>query len=314
MTSRPRRAYSTERGEAYWSTVEDFLESPLADEVRGEVQLVLTSPPFPLHKKKAYGNLNGDSFRDWLTETMTRIADLIKPTGSLVIELGNAWESGQPEMSTLPLETLLALKSQANLALCQQFIVHNPARLPSPVQWVNIERSRVKDSFTHVWWLSPTAHPEADNRRVLTEYSSSMKKLLERQSYNDGLRPSGHNIGNASFLSDNGGAIPSNVLEASNTRSSGSYPKTCQRLGVPVHPARMQPEVADFFIKFLSSPGDLVLDPFAGSNTTGEAAERHNRRWIAIDAELDYLRGSTGRFEDARWWLRTHPLQVAERP
>lgn len=304
----PRRAYSTELGTAYWSRVEDFLTHESANDLVGQVQLIVTSPPFPLNTKKAYGNLTGDPYRDWLADLMTELSKLLAPTGSLVIELGNAWVSRSPEMSTLPLETLLAIKDRAGLSLCQQFVVNNPARLPSPVQWVNVERIRVKDTFTNVWWLSPSPRPEADNRRVLVEYSESMKRLLKRGSYNSGERPSGHIIGGESFLTDHGGAIPSNVLEASNTASAGSYPEACRAMGVPVHPARMQPEVVEFFLKFLSADGDLVLDPFAGSNTTGEVAERNGRRWVAIDAELDYLRGSTGRFQDYRWWLRSEPL------
>lgn len=308
MARRPRRAYSTPMGEAYWGAVEDFLDSPLCDQIRGEVQLVVTSPPFPLNKKKAYGNLNGQSYLNWVADAVAEVSKLLSPRGSLVIEIGNAWVSRSPQMSTLPLETLLAVKERADLALCQQFVVHNPARLPSPVQWVNIERVRVKDSYTNVWWLSRTPNPDADNRRVLTEYSGSMKRLLKRGTYNDGERPSGHVIGESSFLVDNGGAIPSNVLEASNTGSYTAYRDACRRLGVPIHPARMQSEVADFFVRFLSDPGDLVFDPFAGSNTTGAAAERHGRRWLAVETDLDYLRGSTGRFEDPRWWLRTDPL------
>lgn len=305
---KPRRAYSTDLGTAYWSRVEDFVADVRASELVGQVQLILTSPPFPLNKKKAYGNLTGDRYRDWLADVMTDLSKLLAPTGSLVIELGNAWVSRSPEMSTLPLETLLAIKDRADLSLCQQFVVNNPARLPSPVQWVNVERIRVKDTFTNVWWLSPSPRPEADNRSVLVDYSESMKRLLKRGRYNSGARPSGHTIGQDSFLADHGGAIPSNVLEAANTTSGGSYPKACRALGVPIHPARMQPEIVEFFVKFLSSEGDLVLDPFAGSNTTGEVAERAGRRWVAIDAELDYLRGSTGRFQTHRWWLRSEPL------
>lgn len=305
---RVRRAYSTHSGEAYWSTVEDFLAGSRAREIRGRVRLILTSPPFPLNKKKAYGNLNGEEYKAWVSNIMKGVVDLLSPDGSLVLEVGNSWVPKSPEMSTLPLETLLAVKNSASLRLCQQFIVNNPARLPSPVQWVNVERIRVKDTFTHAWWMSPSSRPQADNRRVLTEYSESMRNLLDRQSYNAGRRPSGHVIGEDSFLADNGGAIPSNVLQAANTRSTTSYRKKCHELGVPVHPARMQPEVAAFFIRFLSAEDELVVDPFAGSNTTGAVAESLGRRWLSVEADLDYLRGSTGRFGSPRWWLRRESL------
>jgi site-specific DNA-methyltransferase (cytosine-N4-specific) len=46
----------------------------------------------------------------------------------------------------------------------------------------------------------------------------------------------------------------------------------------------------------LTEPGDTVLDIFAGSNTTGEAAERLGRKWIALEPNQDYLIGSAFRF------------------
>ena len=55
-------------------------------------------------------------------------------------------------------------------------------------------------------------------------------------------------------------------------------------------------EVAEFFIKFLTNPGDLVLDPFAGSNTTGAAAERLHRTWLAVEPQAEYAKGSIGWF------------------
>src|SRR5690606_33600166 len=225
--------------------------------------------------------------------------EMLTSDGSIVIELGNAWEPGEPIMSTLALEALLAFRAAGNLHLCQQFVCHNPARLPSPAQWVNVDRIRVKDSFTHVWWLSPTSRPKADNRRVLQAYSPSMKQLLARQSYNGGeTRPSGHNIGRKSFLKDHGGAIPANVLTLSNTESVSSYLAYCREHDIIHHPARMAIVLPEFFIRFLTSPRNLLLDPFAGSNTAGAAAEMLKRRWISLEMRDDYIHGSMGRFSE----------------
>jgi site-specific DNA-methyltransferase (cytosine-N4-specific) len=163
---------------------------------------------------------------------------------------------------------------------------------------VNIERIRVKDSFTHVWWFAKTPKAKADNRRVLSPYRDDMKKLLSRKSYNAGTRPSGHVIGEQTFFKDNGGAIPANVLEYSNTAWSAKYRQWCKDARVAPHPARMSPGLAEFFIKFLTDPGDFVLDPFGGSNTTGAVAEEHGRRWLAVEPEPAYVLGSMGRFPD----------------
>jgi hypothetical protein len=288
--------YKTRRGAIYQAKFEDFIESRSATTRAGKCQLIFTSPPFPLNRKKRYGNKVGDEYIEWLSSFAEPMADLLTPDGSIVLELGNAWEPGKPVMSTLALRALLQFAESADLHLCQQFVCHNPARLPTPAQWVNIERIRVKDAFTHVWWFSPVERPKANNRAVLTAYSQSMKKLLEKQEYNAGLRPSQHRISEKSFLSDNGGAIPPNVLTFSNTMSTDPYRQYCKARKLPVHPARMPAGLVDFFIRFLTDPGDLVLDPFAGSNTTGAAAEDLERRWVSVEPNPEYIKGSRGRF------------------
>ena len=290
-------AYSTECGWCLQGTAEQALDAALGEQYSGTVDLILTSPPFPLNRKKKYGNLQGQAYVDWLTSFAPRFRQLLTDRGSIVMEMGNSWEPGRPVMSTLALKALLSFLDGGCLHLCQQFIWYNPARLPSPAQWVNIDRIRVKDAYTHLWWMSATDRPKADNRRILRPYSQAMNRLLERQRYNAGKRPSEHHIGQKSFLRDNTGAIPSNVLTAANTRASSRYLNYCREHGITVHPARMPDEVAEFFVRFLTDPGDLVLDPFAGSNTTGAVAEHLGRRWIAIEPESEYVRGSMGRFD-----------------
>lgn len=288
--------YSTGRGTIYCGLAERFLSSNIAVKYRWKVQLLFTSPPFPLNRKKKYGNLTGPEYRDWLAEFAPLFRQMLAPRGSMVLELGNAWEPGRPIMSTLALEALLAFKTKGQLRLIQQFVAHNPARLPSPAQWVNVERIRVKDSFTHLWWLAASDRPYADNRAVLQSYSDSMKELLRLKRYNAGKRPSGHKVGAKSFLTDNGGSIPSNVLNLSNTSSTDCYQEYCRRKCLKPHPARMQTGLVEFFVKFLTRPGDLVFDPFAGSNTTGAIAEVLGRNWICIETNREYISGSRGRF------------------
>lgn len=289
-------AYATELGAMYQGTVEAFLASAVGEALQNEVQMVFTSPPFPLNRKKRYGNRIGDEYLAWLAALAKPLGDLLTDDGSLVVELGNAWEPGEPVMSTLALKALLQILESGGFHLCQQFVVHNPARLPSPAQWVNVERIRVKDAYTNVWWMSRTPRPKADNKRVLTPYSPSMKKLLERGTYNSGERPSQHNIGEKSFLTDHGGAIPPNVLTFSNTRSTDEYRRYCNEHNLKVHPARMPPELAEFFIRFLTDESDIVFDPFGGSNTTGAVAESLNRTWFATEPDEDYIATSLGRF------------------
>jgi hypothetical protein len=200
--------YRTGSGAMYLGKSEAFLTSKKSKKAHGKVQLVFTSPPFPLNERKRYGNLTGRRYINWLANFAPLLRDVLTENGSIVIEIGNAWEPGRPVMSTVVLEALLKFLKCGDLHLCQEFIWYNSARLPSPVQWVNVERVRVKDAFTRFWWMSPSERPKADNRRVLREYGADMKKLIETGRYNAGMRPSQHRVGQRSFRKDNGGAIP----------------------------------------------------------------------------------------------------------
>jgi len=306
------KAYSTKLGSMWHSTIETALIQDPLNDLKGKVDLVFTSPPYPLKRKKKYGNKTGDDYLQWLSGLAPKLAALLSPTGSIVIEIGNAWEAGIPEMSTLPLKSLLGFQEAANLKLCQHIVWHNPARLPSPGQWVTVERIRLKDSFTHVWWMSRNSKPKADNRRVLIPYSKDMKYLLKKQNYNRGKRPSGHVISESGFLTDHGGSIsasvidsvdhgrfPESLLQFSNTKWDANYSDFCRKNNLTAHPARMPIDLAAFMIQFLTEPGDLVLDPFAGSNTTGAAAELLGRRWVSIEAQEEYIDGSMARFENS---------------
>jgi site-specific DNA-methyltransferase (cytosine-N4-specific) len=305
----PTLVYQTALGRMFCGDTVNLLDGPLGQGLEGKTQLVFTSPPFPLNEKKKYGNLKGEEYIDWFSEFGPKLTKLLTADGSIVIEIGHAWEPGRPVMSTVVLKALLTFLERANLRLCQEFVWYNPARLPSPIQWVNVERIRVKDAFSKIWWMSPVDRPKADNRRVLREYSRSMKRLLETGEYNHGPRPSEHNIGKESFARNNAGAIPPNVggadeapslgtlLKGTNTRSNDAYQRFCRDRDLPLHPARMPRELPEFFIKFLTEEGDLVFDPFGGSNTTGEVAEELKRRWISSEAQLEYVTASLGRFQ-----------------
>jgi DNA modification methylase len=289
-------AYQTKLGKCFNSSIEDFIDASFGKRLRGKVNLIFTSPPFPLASPKKYGNLVGEEYLNWIVQVVSVLVPLLTPDGSLVMEIGNAWDKGSPTMSTLPLRTLLAVADQTDLNVCQQFIWENTARLPGPATWVNKERIRLKDSHTHIWWYSTSERPKADNRKVLVEYSPAMRRLISTGKYNPGVRPSEHVIGEETFNRDNSGAIHGSTIAMGNTATDPSYREWCKKNNIGLHPARMPINLAEFFIQFLTDPGDLVLDPFGGSNTTGRAAENLKRKWIAVERDLNYVKGSRGRF------------------
>jgi len=287
---RPVPAYITPWGRAYNADALGLLKQ-LPDD---SVSLVFTSPPFALKRQKAYGNVTPAEYIEWLWPFAQEIHRVLQPDGSFVMELGGAWNPGSGTRSLFPYQLLLKLGEVFHLA--QDFYWFNPSRLPTPAEWVTIRRTRVKEAVTTLRWLSKTTEPQADNRQVLQPYSKSMKRLL-KDGYKPAMRPSQHEIG-PHFQRDNGGAIPPNILTVPNTRSFDDYLFKCRAAKLPIHPARFPPELPDFFIRFLTQPGQLVLDPFGGSNTTGRVAETLERRWLSIEINADYVAGSRLRFVD----------------
>lgn len=283
--------YSTNLGTAYLG---DSLE--LMKEIPDmSIDLILTSPPFALTRQKEYGNMQEQEYVEWFLQFSKEFYRILSEYGSMVIDLGGAYIPGYPVRSIYQYELLVKLCREQNFFLAQEFFHYNPSRLPAPAEWVTVRRIRVKDSVNVVWWLSKTEFPKATNRNVLKPYSDSMKSLI-KNGYKAKLRPSGHDI-SEKFGTDNGGAIPPNLLELANTNSNGQYQTKCRAHGIKPHPARFPVGFSDFFIKFLTDENDIVFDPFAGSNTTGYSAEILNRRWISIELNEDYLKGSIYRFD-----------------
>lgn len=284
--------YYTEFGEAYWNDSLQILKKIDTN----SINLIVTSPPFALTSKKEYGNETEDAYNDWFLEFAKQFKRILTKDGSLVVDLGGAYLPGHPVRSVYQYDLLVRLVKEIGFFLAQEFFHYNPARLPAPAEWVNVKRIRVKDSVNLVWWLSKTEYPKADNRKVLRPYSAAMKNLL-KNGYKAKMRPSGHNITNK-FSKENEGSIPPNLLELGNNESNSKYMLRCKELGIKPHPAKFPKRFAEFFIKFLTTENDIVLDPFAGSNTTGFVAEQLNRKWLAFEINENYLKGSALRFEE----------------
>ncbi len=282
--------YSTTLGKAYLGDSLELMKCLPSE----SVNLVLTSPPFALTSKKEYGNKDADEYVDWFLPFTSEIKRILTEDGSFVLDLGGTYLPGHPVRSIYQYELLVALVRKIGFYLAQEFFHYNPARLPAPAEWVNVRRVRVKDSVNVVWWLSKTEYPKANNRNVLNPYTEAMKKLLKK-GYRATKRPSGHEITHK-FNQDNNGSIPPNLLELGNNDSNSNYMRECKKNGIKPHPARFPRKFPEFFIKFLTDLEDLVVDPFAGSNTTGYASEYLKRRWLAFEIEESYIQASHFRF------------------
>jgi site-specific DNA-methyltransferase (cytosine-N4-specific) len=257
------------------------------------VDLVFTSPPFALTRQKEYGNEPIERYLAWFIPFCEEIKRILKPTGSFVLDIGGAWIPGSPVRSMYHFEVAVHLSKMFRLA--QDFYWYNPSRLPTPAEWVTVRRLRVKDAVNTVWWFGKTENPTADNRRVLTPYSESMKALI-KNGYKAKMRPSGHDISDK-FGRDNGGAIPPNLLTIANTESNSAYLRLCREFDIKPHPARFPAKLVEFFVDFLlDGKPRLIVDPFGGSNVTGSVAEDRGHRWVTFEQEDKYMRGSMLRF------------------
>lgn len=313
VSSPPRPAFETELGKIYQGDSSALMQERLEPE---SVDLIMTSPPFGLVRKKDYGNEDADRYVAWFEQFAEGFARVLKPSGSLVIDIGGAWKKGLPVRSLYHFELLVSLCREHGFYLAQEFYWWNPAKLPTPAEWVNVRRVRVKDAVNCIWWLSPTPYPKASNKRVLQPYSDSMKDLL-KNGYTPKLRPSGHNISDK-FGRDNSGAIPPNLIALANTESNSAYQRYCRDNKLPEHPARFPTGIPAYFVRMLTDPGDTVLDPFAGSCVTGEVCERMDRQWICCELDRDYVKGAQGRFQGLKETLfseyldarRTTPYEI----
>jgi len=258
------------------------------------VDLIMTSPPFGLVRKKDYGNVDSHEYLEWFRPFGEAFKRVLKDSGSLVIDIGGAWISGQPTRSLYHYELLIMLCRELGFHLAQDFFWWSPSKLPTPAEWVTVRRIRVKDAINCVWWLSPTPWPKASNRRVLAPYSDAMKGLL-RNGYKAKRRPSGHDI-SEKFSVNNGAAIPPNLIALPNTESNSYYLRYCKEHDLASHPARYPAALPELFVRMLTDKGDLVVDPFAGSCVTGEVCERLARRWVCSELVEDYVKGALGRF------------------
>ncbi len=286
-------SYYTSFGASYIGDSLNLL-SELPD---NSINLVITSPPFALLREKEYGNKSQDDYLEWLTQFAKLILKKLKEDGSFVMDIGGAYQRNLPSRSLYNFKVPIIFCEEVGFYLAEDFYWYNPSKLPSPIEWVNKRKIRVKDSVNNVWWFSKTPFPKADVTKVLSPYSERMQKLLENPEkfYKPKIRPSGHDIGE-SFGNDNGGAIPSNLLQISNSESNGNYQAACKKLDLKTHPARFPAKLPEFFIKFLTNPGDIVLDIFAGSNTTGFVAEQLKRKWLSFDSCSEYVAASIFRF------------------
>ncbi|MEJ5209399.1 site-specific DNA-methyltransferase [Denitratimonas sp. CY0512] len=290
-------AFSTHLGVAIWGKCEHVLAG-----LGQQITAVITSPPYPLRKSRAYGGPSDEAtYIDFICRAMEPLIKHLAPGGSLAINLGNdVFEQGLPSRSLYAERLLLMLCDRFGLHRMDTLIWSNPSKPPGPVRWASMARVQLNVGYEPIYWLTndPTK-VKSDNRRVLEAHTQQHQQLMgqggERryQSYSDGA----YRIHPGRFGQRTAGRIPTNVLVRGHTcADSNQYRADARALGLPVHGAGQPLAIPEFLTRFLSDVGDLIVDPFGGTATTGMAAERNGRRWLVVEAMLDYLRAGAERF------------------
>ena len=288
--------YKTDYGKCIQGNSIDVLNM-LSD---NSIDLIITSPPFSLQRHKSYGEVEQDQYVDWMLKFGIAAYSKLKDTGSFVIDLGGAYQKGHPIKALYPFRFMLKMCDDVGYHLAQDMYWHNPSALPTPIEWVNKRKLRCKTSVNTVWWFSKSDFPKSNVKNVLVPYSSRMQNLIENPEgfvkAEGTIRPSGHVMGMKSWAKDNGGAIPSNLLQISNSESNSQYLRYCKTVGIKGHPARFPAKLPEFFIKMLTDENDFVVDIFSGSNTTGRVAEELKRKWLSVELNAEYVASSVFRF------------------
>jgi hypothetical protein len=182
--------FQAARGEAFWATAETFVRCVDDD----SAMLILTSPPYLLNRAKPYGGPTTEAeYVSWLVGLVRTWTNVLHESGTIVLNLGPCWEPGRPTMSLYRERIYLRLHDELGLHLVQDGYWHSPSKLPSPAEWVTVNRERLTPSVEHTYAFARSPRPKWSNRRVLRPYSKAMEQRLVKRE-RGGRRPSGHRI------------------------------------------------------------------------------------------------------------------------
>lgn len=294
-------AMSTSLGVAIWSKSNTILSDP---DINEPIHLALTSPPYPLRTPRAYGNeVDTHKYIDFICEVMEPIVAMLAKGGNIAHNIGNdIFESGSPARSTYVKRLVIALEDRLGLKLMDRLVWSYPNKIPGPIAYASKKRMQLNAGFEPViWFCNSPIDCIANYQRVLRANTPEHQKFIDT----GGHRKASVN-GDGAYVKKVGACsnqtactIPKNVMTLHNTCTKGrevtAYAKS---IGVPAHGAKMPFSLADFLVRFLSREGDLVVDPFSGTCTTGQAAQNNNRRWLCTDMMWKYICQSFVRFNE----------------
>lgn len=305
-------AYSTHLGIAVWTNSKSFFKS-----VSEPIHLVISSPPYPLKIQRGYGNVAESQWVDFITEALEPVVKNLVPGGSVVINISNdIFESNSPSRSLYVERMVIALHDRLGLSLMDRWPWINMSKPPGPTYWACVNRYQLCVAWEPIFWFcNDPSQVRSDNCRVLQPHTEKHKKFLAEgnkriTNYGDGA----YKLRDNSYSSMTEGSIPKNVIiRGHSCADTLELRRHAQSLGLPAHPAMFPTSIPDMAIKFLTKPGETVVDLFSGSNKVGLAAERNGRHWIACEIILEYIRTQAEMFRQFDgFWINPSILAVGE--
>ncbi|CAN7520798.1 DNA methyltransferase [Pseudoxanthomonas sp. LjRoot168] len=285
-------AFSTKLGLAIWARHESVFPKLGADL---DVALILTSPPYPLARQRAYEGPRGErEYIDFILRALEPIRRNLLPGGSIALNISNdIFVTGTPARSLYRERLLIELCERLSLSKADELIWSKTSAIPGPYQWASRTRQQLNAAFEPIYILTPDPTAWfADNRRCLEPHTEAHAKLIakggEQRSgvFSDGA----YRIKPGSFGNATEGKIMRNVWPIGHRDSDVvAMNAFARKAGLQTHGAPMPYAIADRLVRWLSRVNDLVADPFAGRLTTGKAAEANGRRWLCTEAIWDHL-------------------------
>lgn len=291
-------AFSTDLGVAIWGRCQDVFGG-----INKPIALCVTSPPYPLRQARAYGNPDESQYVDFICAALEPIVGNLVPGGSIVLNISNdIFESKSPARSLYVERLILALHDRLGLSLMDRIPWVNFSKPPGPTHWACVKRVQLTTAYEPVFWFTnDPMRVRSDNRRVLEQHTERHLRLMQAggakrtAEYGDGA----YKIRPDSYGRITEGKIPRNVIQRGHScNDTLMYRQHAGNLGLPVHGAMQPTSIPDFFIRFLTEPGELVVDLFGGTIRTGLAAERLGRKWLVTEWILQYIRGAAELFRD----------------
>lgn len=237
------------------------------------VDLIFTSPPYADQRKNTYGGIHTDDYVAWFLPRSEQFLRVLKPSGTFVLNIKEKVANG--ERSIYVLELILEMRKQGWF-WTEEFIWHKKNSYPG--KWPN----RFRDAWERLLQFNKNKKFSMYQESVMVPMGDWAKSRLRKLSLTDQIRDNskvGSGFGkNISNWVDRDMAYPSNVLhlatECSNKSHSAAFPE----------------ELPEWFIKLFTQSGDVVLDPFMGSGTTIQVANRMGRHSIGVDIMEEYYK------------------------